>query len=98
MFDPESTDPFRLDSSYFRREPFVQDQPILYEGQVEQPCATSYWFVHTLGAIFTGAIDAGLRISHFKEYPHSNREEIYDRYQQQKAQLPLCFTLVGVKG
>ncbi|OPK11281.1 bifunctional 2-polyprenyl-6-hydroxyphenol methylase/3-demethylubiquinol 3-O-methyltransferase UbiG [Pseudomonas sp. VI4.1] len=98
MFDPESADPLRPDSSYFRREPFVQDQPIVYEGQVEQPCATSYWFVHTLGAIFTGAIDAGLQISHFKEYPHSNREELYDQYQQQQAQLPLCFTLVGVKG
>jgi len=38
-----------------------------------------------------------LQISHFKEYPHSNREELYDRYQQQAAQLPLCFTLMAVK-
>ncbi|MHC8285848.1 class I SAM-dependent methyltransferase [Pseudomonas sp. XS1P51] len=97
MFDPESADPFRLDSAYFRREPFVQNEPIVYEGKVEQPAAPSYWFVHTLGAIFTGAIDAGLQISHFKEYAHSNREELYDRYQQQTAQLPLCFTLVAGK-
>lgn len=97
MFDPESTDPFRLDSSYFRSEPFVQNEPIVYEGKVEQQTAPSYWFVHTLGAIFSGAIEAGLQISHFKEYPHSNREELYDRYQRQTAQLPLCFTMVGVK-
>jgi SAM-dependent methyltransferase len=97
MFDPESADPYRLASSYFRSEPFVQNEPIVYEGKVEQPSAESYWFVHTLGAIFTGALDAGLQISHFKEYPHSNREELYDRYQQQKAQLPLCFTWVAVK-
>jgi SAM-dependent methyltransferase len=97
MFDPESIDPYRLASSYFCSEPFVQDQPIVYEGKVEQKSAASYWFVHTLGAIFTGAIDAGLQISHFKEYPHSNREELYDLYEQKKAQLPLCFTLVGVK-
>jgi SAM-dependent methyltransferase len=97
MFDPESADPFGLDSSYFRAEPFVQNQPIVYEVKVEQPSAASYWFVHTLGAIFTGAIAAGLQISHFKEYPHSNREELYDRYQQQAAQLPLCFTLMAVK-
>ena len=97
MFDPESADPYRPDSSYFRSEPFVQNQPIVYEGKVEQPVSASYWFVHTLGAIFTGAIEAGLQISHFKEYPHSNREELYDRYQQQKAQLPLCYTLVAVK-
>lgn len=97
MVDPEAADPYRLDSSYFRSEPFVQTQPIVYEGKVEQPAAPSYWFVHTLGAIFTGAIEAGLQISHFKEYPHSNREELYDRYEQQVAQLPLCFTWVAVK-
>ncbi|MFJ2682278.1 class I SAM-dependent methyltransferase [Pseudomonas sp. NPDC087342] len=97
MLDPEATDPYRLDSSYFRSEPFVQHQPIVYEGKVEQPASPSYWFVHTLGAIFTGAIDAGLQISHFKEYPHSNREELYDRYEKQVAQLPLCFTWVAVR-
>ncbi|PZW61656.1 methyltransferase family protein [Pseudomonas sp. URMO17WK12:I6] len=97
MFDPESADPYRPDSSYFRSEPFVQDQPIVYEGKVEQQASASYWFVHTLGAIFTGAVEAGLQICHFKEYPHSNREELYDKYQQQKAQLPLCYTLVAVK-
>lgn len=97
MVDPTAADPYRLDSSYFRSEPFVQHQPIVYEGKVEQPAAASYWFVHTLGAIFTGAIDAGLQISHFKEYPHSNREELYDRYERQVAQLPLCFTWVAVK-
>jgi len=97
MLDPEAADPYRLDSSYFRSEPFVQHQPIVYEGKVEQPAAASYWFVHTLGAIFTAAIEAGLQISHFKEYPHSNREALYDRYENQVAQLPLCFTWVAVK-
>jgi SAM-dependent methyltransferase len=97
MFDPEAADRYRPTSSYFRREPFVQSEPIVYEGKVEQPSAPSYWFVHTLGALFTGALDAGLHISHFKEYPHSNREELYDRYQEQQAQLPLCFTWVAVK-
>lgn len=97
MFDPEADDPYHLATSYFRREPFVQDQPIVYEGRIEQPAATSYWFVHTLSDIFTGAMAAGLQISHFKEYPHSNREELYDRYQQRAAQLPLCFTWVAVK-
>lgn len=95
---PESPDPYRPTDSYFRSEPFVQQQPIVYEGKVEQPSAASYWFVHTLGAIITGAIDAGLHISHLKKYPHSNREELYDRYERQAAQLPLCYSLVAVKG
>jgi ubiquinone/menaquinone biosynthesis C-methylase UbiE len=97
MFDPDSADPYALSSSYFRREPFVQNEPIVYEGKVEQQAAPSYWFVHSLGDIFSGAIAAGLQINHFKEYPHSNREELYDRYQQQDAQLPMCFTWVAVK-
>ncbi|MGE8068393.1 class I SAM-dependent methyltransferase [Pseudomonas sp. NPDC089569] len=97
MFDPESADPYALATSYFRREPFVQNEPIVYEGKVEQQVASSYWFVHPLCSIFSGAIAAGLDIRHFKEYPHSNREQVYDRYEGQEAQLPLCFTWVAVK-
>ncbi|VVP91379.1 Trans-aconitate 2-methyltransferase [Pseudomonas fluorescens] len=98
MFDPEGADPFALASSYFRKEPFVQTEPIVYEGKVEQETAPSYWFAHTLGDLFSAAIAAGLNIRHFKEYPHSNREELYDRYEGREAQLPMCFTWVVVKG
>ncbi|WP_085586733.1 MULTISPECIES: class I SAM-dependent methyltransferase [unclassified Pseudomonas] len=97
MLDPEAEDPYRLAASYFREAPFVQEEPIVYAGKVEQKAAPSYWFVHTLGAIFSGAIGAGLNIAHFKEYPHSNREELYDRYEGQTAQVPMCFTLVAEK-
>lgn len=95
MVDPDATDPYRLASSYFRAEPFVQEEPIVYVGKVEQQAAKSYWFVHNLGAIFSGVIGAGLNIAHFKEYAHSNREELYDQYLNQQAQLPMCFTLVA---
>ncbi|WP_285420072.1 class I SAM-dependent methyltransferase [Pseudomonas sp. efr-133-TYG-5] len=97
MLDPEAADPYRLATSYFRAEPFVQEQPIVYVGKVEQAAAKSYWFVHTLGAIFSAALDAGLNIAHFREYAHSNREELYDRYLDQEAQVPMCFTLVAEK-
>ena len=97
MVDPDAADPFRLASSYFRAEPFVQEEPIVYVGKVEQQAAKSYWFVHTLGAIVSGAIGAGLNIAHFKEYAHSNREEAYDQYLNQQAQMPMCFTLVATK-
>lgn len=97
MVDPEAEDPFRLATSYFREEPFVLEKPIVYVGKVEQQAAKSYWFVHNLGEIFTAAIEAGLNITHFKEYPHSNREEVYDQYQNREAQMPMCFTWVGMK-
>ncbi|HEF4762877.1 TPA: class I SAM-dependent methyltransferase [Pseudomonas putida] len=97
MFDPESAEPYTLATSYFRREPFVQTEPIVYEGKVEQQAAPSYWFVHTLGDLFSAALAAGLQISHFREYPHSNREELYDRYEGREAQVPMCFTWVAVR-
>lgn len=97
MVDPQADDPLRLVSSYFRAEPFVQEEPIVYVGKVEQPAAKSYWFVHTLGAIFSGAIGAGLSIVDFQEYAHSNREEVYDCYLNQQAQMPMCFSLVASK-
>lgn len=97
MFEPEAAEPFALATSYFRREPFVQEQAIVYEGKAEGKSPASYWFVHTLGDIFGAAIAAGLQISHFKEYPHSNREELYDQYEDQVAQLPMSYTLMAVK-
>lgn len=97
VFDPRADNPLLPASSYFRREPFVLQEPIVYEGLDEQAGPTSYWFVHTLGAVVSAAIGANLQISHLQEYSHSNREELYDQYENRPAQLPLCFTLVAVK-
>lgn len=97
MFDPKAVNPMMPASSYFQREPFVQQESIVYEGLSERAVATSYWFVHTMGDIVGGALAAGLQISHLKEYPHSNREDLYDQYEHQPAQLPLCYTLTAIK-
>jgi len=40
---------------------------------------------------------AGLSLRAFDEYPHSNREEVYDVYEQGVAQIPMCYTLVAEK-
>ncbi|WP_248803836.1 class I SAM-dependent methyltransferase [Pseudomonas sp. MWU13-2100] len=97
MLDPESTDPWRISSSYFQTGPVVEDKAIVYEGQAETNGVCSYWHPHGLGEIITGAISAGLRISHFSEYPHSNREEIYDIYEDGYWEVPMCYTLTGIK-
>lgn len=97
VFDPRAPDPFLPASSYFQREPFVLQESIVYEGEGEVAGPTSYWYVHTLGEVINAAIGAQLQISHLQEYPHSNREELYDRYEHQPAQLPMCFTLTATK-
>jgi SAM-dependent methyltransferase len=97
VFDPRASNPLLPASSYFQRDPFVLQESIVYEGQGEVAGPTSYWFVHTMGSVVSGAIVAGLQIGHLQEYPHSNREELYDQYEHQPAQLPLCFTLTATK-
>lgn len=97
VFDPKAANPLLPASSYFQREPFVLQEAIVYEGETESSAAASYWFVHSMGAIVSGAIAAGLQINHLQEYPHSNREELYDQYENQPAQLPMCFTLTAIK-
>jgi 3-hydroxyisobutyrate dehydrogenase-like beta-hydroxyacid dehydrogenase/SAM-dependent methyltransferase len=97
MFSPESADPFRPAESYFRTEPFVDDRAIVYEGAAPVNGSRSYWFVHRLSDIFTAALDAGLQITHFKEYAHRNREETYAVYEGRRAQLPMCYTLAATK-
>lgn len=97
VFDPHASNPLLPASSYFQRDPFVLQESIVYEGLSEVAGPTSYWFVHTMGSLVSGAIAAGLQIGHLQEYPHSNREELYDQYEHQPAQLPLCFTLTATK-
>lgn len=97
MFDPKAANPMVPVSSYFQREPFIQQEAIVYEGEAAGATAASYWFVHTMGDIVGGVLAAGLQISHLKEYPHSNREDLYDQYEHQPAQLPLCYTLTALK-
>lgn len=97
MFDPAGADPFRPVDSYFRTAPFVDDEVIVYEGASGAKGAASYWFMHRMSDIITAVLDAGLRLEHFKEYPHSNREECYDQYEQRPAQLPMSYTLTASK-
>lgn len=97
VFDPRAATPLLPASSYFQRDPFVLQQSIVYEGQGEVAGPTSYWYVHTLGSVVSGAIAAQLQIEHLQEYPHCNREELYEQYAHQPAQLPLCFTLTATK-
>lgn len=97
VFDPLAQNPFLPASSYFQREPFVLQESIVYEGQGDIAGPTSYWYVHTLGELVNASICAGLQISHLEEYAHSNREELYDQYEDQPAQLPMCFTLTAIK-
>lgn len=97
MFEPCGEDPGRPRYSYFRTEPFITEEEIVYDGSATGKAPPSYWHFHTMGDIVTGCVRAGLRIDELTEYAHSNRETAYDIYLGNEAQLPLCYTLVASK-
>jgi SAM-dependent methyltransferase len=95
LFNPDCAQPFVPVNSYFDKAPVRIDQAITYDGSDGGTGETGYWFVHTLGDIVTGCVQSGLRIQTLQEHPHLNREEDYAIYENQAAQMPLCFTLVA---
>lgn len=97
MVEPEAEDPFALSHSYFRNTPFVEDAVLTYDGSDAGIGARSYWFMHRMGEIVTACASAGLVIRSLEEYPHCNREVVYEPYERRQAQLPLCYSLVACK-
>lgn len=97
MLEPQSTDPWRIRHSYFQTEPVVVENAIVYEGKGEANGLVSYWHIHRLSDILTGVFRAGLQLHDLTEYPHSNRESVYDLYEGGGVQVPMCYTLVAVK-
>jgi SAM-dependent methyltransferase len=95
MFEPESAKPFEPHYSYFDNSAQPHEGAITYDGSEGGEAPTGYWFSHTLGAIVTACIAAGLTIEMLSEHAHSNREAEFDIYQGQKSQMPLSFTLIA---
>ena len=97
MFEPNGEDAHTPRNSYFRTEPFITDDEIVYDGSATTKAPPSYWYFHTMGEIVSGCVRAGLQIVELVAYPHSNREVDYDIYLDNDAQLPLCYTLVATR-
>ncbi|WP_200881891.1 hypothetical protein [Nitrincola sp. A-D6] len=95
VFNPGSANPFVPENSYFDKTPVRIEEAITYDGSDGGAGETGYWFVHTLGEIVTACVQSGLRLQCLQEHPHLNREVEYAIYENQTAQMPLCYTLVA---
>jgi SAM-dependent methyltransferase len=95
MFNPDGGNPFLPETSYFDKSPARIEEAITYDGSDGGAGETGYWFVHTLGDIVTACVRNGFQLQRLEEHPHLNREEDYAIYENQSAQLPLCYTLVA---
>jgi SAM-dependent methyltransferase len=98
MLEPGDGDPFALVHSYFRSEPFADDDIIVYDDEDAGKGKTYYWFVHTLADTITACLERGLALDHFAEYPTNISSEEFDRFEDREAQLPLSYSLTASKG
>ncbi len=97
MLEPGDADPFKLVNSYFKAEPFVENEIIVYEDKDAGEGETHYWFVHTLADVITACIERDLALVHFAESPTNISSDPYAVYENQVAQLPLSYTLTARK-
>ena len=97
MLEPGDADPFRLVHSYFKAEPFMEKEIIVYDAEGAGEGETHYWFVHTLADVITACIERDLALVHFAESPTNISSEPFDIYENQAAQLPLSYTLTARK-
>jgi SAM-dependent methyltransferase len=95
MFEPDSAKPFEPHYNYFDNSGSPHEGAITYDGTEGGEAPAGYWFSHTLGAVVTACVAAGLTIEMLSEHAHSNREAEFDIYQGHKAQMPLSFTLIA---
>lgn len=98
MFDPVADNPYLPAFSYFKDQPFIETEAIVYDGLKEDAeVHPAYWYIHKVSDILNGALRAGFQLLSFDEHPHSNREVEYDIYENQSAQLPMSYTLLARK-
>jgi SAM-dependent methyltransferase len=96
MFEPAAEDPFKPVQSYFRAEPFVETQGIVYDGTTAPEVTAHYWFVHPLGSVVTSLVQAGLAVESLREYPHNISSAEFDIYTRTEGvQLPVSYTLTA---
>jgi SAM-dependent methyltransferase len=85
-----------VESSYFRTEPFEDEDGSDYMDASQTVKAVSYWFHHKLSDIIDGCLRHGLNLTHFQEYGHDLSME-YAAFEHFAKKPPLSFSLVAVK-
>lgn len=92
----EATKGLEVDASYFRTEPFVNEQEPDYLEPDKTVQAVSYWFPHKLSDVIGGCLTHGLELTQFQEYPH-DISALYAPFEQFEKKLPLSYSLVARK-
>jgi SAM-dependent methyltransferase len=94
MFEAEKG--LEVDASYFRREPFVEEETQDYMNPARVVKAVSYWFPHTLADVIGGCLSHGLNLTQFEEYGH-DLSMVYAAFEHLPNKPPLSYSLVARK-
>lgn len=91
MYDDrgEGTDP--PIHSYFDKGPWPEASGLDYYGNAQYEAPVNYWISHSLSDIFVAALDQGLTLEYFEEFPHN--VGCWEARENQAAQLPLSYLL-----
>lgn len=94
MFDADKG--LVVDASYFRREPFVEDEGPDYMDPSQVVKGRAYWFSHTLTDIIGGCLKHDLNLTHFEEYEH-DISMVYAAFAHFDQKPPLSYSLIAQK-
>lgn len=94
MFDPKKG--LQITDSYFRTEPFADEQEPDYINPDVIVDGISYWFPHKLADVIGGCLQHGLSLTHFEEYDH-DISMVYAAFADLETKPPLSYSLVAQK-
>ena len=94
MFNPKTG--LKVEASYFRTEPFADENEPDYLDPSRVVSGISYWFPHKLSDVIGGCLTHGLKLEHFEEYGH-DISAVYKAFETFETKPPLCYTLIAQK-
>jgi len=80
--------------SYFKTEPFADQEGLDYYGNEQYQGPTSYWFHHRLADVINELLRQGFLLEWFEEYGHDLTNE-FASFERCAALLPLSYSLIA---
>ena len=97
MIEPGAADaPVEWADSYFRTEPFTEDDSFDYYGGTEYVASRRYSWPYTMSQMISAGLAAGLSLAQFEERPE-HISNTWWNVEAQGPQLPMSFTLTMKK-
>ena len=91
----DADDPMKIVNSYFRKEPWIDNDGIDYIGRSKYMGKTSYNFTRKISDIINALIKQGILITELNEYTHSINTFFGEQEKYEK--MPLSYILIGQK-